>query len=147
MRRVFKIDSDKSKYYAIQALKAISDYTKPQKMILEPEKKRRSNAQNSLMWVSLLGDFSMQVDFDGKKFLPDIWHDQLKKDFMPDPGTDETLPTYKKWDEMPDGSLKCVASTKLLTKKGMDIYLTKCYAYGCELGIRFTANQKTIYFS
>jgi len=34
----------------------------------------------------------MQVDFDGKKFLPDIWHVQLKKQFLPvTHGTEETL--------------------------------------------------------
>jgi len=143
MKRVFKIDSDSAKHYAIQAIKAISDYTKPLQMTIEPEKKRRSSAQNSLMWVSLLGDFSMQVDFDGKKFLPDIWHDQLKKQFLPEmPGTEETLSGYKKWDEMPDGSLKMVGSTKLLTKLGMENYLHKCYSYGCELGIKFTASPK-----
>jgi hypothetical protein len=145
MKRIFKIDSEQSKFYAIQAIKAISDYTKPMQITIEPEKKRRSTAQNSLMWVSLLGDFSMQVDFDGKKFLPDIWHDQLKKQFLPETiGTEETLSGYKKWDEMPDGSLKMVGSTKLLTKLGMENYLHKCYAYGCELGIKFTASSKDI---
>lgn len=143
MKRVFRLDSEQSKFYAIQALKLISDYTKPQQMTIEPEKKRRSTAQNSLMWVSLLGDFSMQVNFDGKQFLPDIWHDQLKKQFLPETsGTDETLSGYKKWEELPDGSLKMVGSTKLLTKLGMENYLHKCYAYGCELGIKFTANPK-----
>jgi hypothetical protein len=143
MKRIFLINSEQAKNYAIQAIKAISDYTKPQQVTIEPEKKRRSTEQNSLMWVSLLGDFSMQVDFDGKKFLPDIWHDQLKKQFLPEtPGTDETLSGYKKWEEMPDGSLKMVGSTKLLTKLGMENYLHKCYAYGGELGIKFTANPK-----
>jgi len=50
MKRVFKIDSEKAKFYAIQAIKSISDYTKTQQVTLEPEKKRRSSAQNSLMW-------------------------------------------------------------------------------------------------
>lgn len=145
MKRTFIINSEQVKFYAIQAIKAINDYTKPQQLTIEPEKKRRSTAQNSLMWVSLLGDFSMQVDFDGKKFLPDIWHDQLKKQFLPEtPGTEETLSGYKKWDEMPDGSLKMVGSTKLLTRLGMENYLHKCYAYGCELGIKFTASPKDL---
>jgi len=143
MKRVFKIDNVQAKFNAIKFLQEISDYTKPIQMTLEPWKKRRSNAQNSLMWVSLLGDFSMQVDFDGKKFLPDIWHDQLKKKFLPDEtGTEETLNGYKKWDELPDGSLKMVGSTRFLTKLGMENYLHKCYAYGCELGIKFTASPK-----
>lgn len=143
MKRVFNINSPAANNYAQKALKSITDYSNPLVMTLEPEKKRRSTAQNSLMWVSLLGDFSMQVDFDGKKFLPDIWHDQLKKQFLPEtPGTEETLSGYKKWDEMPDGSLKMVGSTKLLTKLGMENYLHKCYAYGCELGIKFTSNPK-----
>ena len=114
---------------------------KPMQVTIETVKKRRSTPQNALMWVSLLGDFSMQVDFDGKKFLPDIWHDELKRMFLPEYADPElTLPGYQKWADMPGGSLKMVGSTKLLTKLGMESYLHECYAYGGELGVRFTAN-------
>jgi len=51
MKRVFKIDSDKSKYYAIHAIKAISDYTKPQQVTVEPETRKLS--QNAAQWPIL----------------------------------------------------------------------------------------------
>lgn len=140
MKRIFKITDSTTHSYAVQAVQALM-FDKPMQVTIEPEKKKRSSQQNALMWASLLGDFSMQVEFDGKKFLPDIWHEQLKKLFLNNNYDPElTLPGYKKWEEMPDGSLKMVGSTKSLTKLGMENYLHECYAYGVELGVMFTAN-------
>lgn len=110
------------------------------KGIGEGEQKKRSLGQNSLQWVSLLTDFSEQVFIDGKKFDVKVWHSYLKEKFLPefDNGI-ETLPGYKKYSEMPDGSLRVVGSTTMLTKLGMENYLHQCYAYGDEFNIRFKA--------
>jgi len=51
MKRVFKIDSDQAKYYAIQAIKAINDYTKPQQITIETETRKLS--QNASQWPIL----------------------------------------------------------------------------------------------
>lgn len=128
----------------IRAIKAVEAIRKEPVMSvsIKPYRKKRSNGQNRLQWVSLVADYSMQVEIEGRKFLPDIWHEQLKKQFLPEKFDEElTLPGYKKWEEMPDGTLKMVGSTTKLTKLGMETYLNECYAYGAgELGIRFSAN-------
>jgi hypothetical protein len=128
-----------------RAMKAVEAIRKEPVMsvTIKPYRKKRSNGQNRLQWVSLVADYSMQVEIEGRKFLPDVWHEQLKKQFLPEAFDDElTMPGYKKWEEMPDGSLKMVGSTTKLTKLGMEAYLNECYAYGAgELGIRFTANK------
>ena len=102
-------------------------------------RKKRTNEQNSLQWVSMLADFAEQAIVDGRKFSDQAWHELLKTQFLP-PVEKEgiTLPGYKKWLELPDGTLKLVGSTTKLTTKGMAEYLTECYAFGAqELGIKF----------
>jgi len=138
----YRIDS---KYAKVNAMKAINDLPEDGKMVVELKKytKQRSTGQNAMVWVALLADFSMQVEIDGRKFSPEVWHEQLKRNFLPDEFDEElTLPGYKKWDFLPDGSMKMVGSTTKLTTKGMSEYIEACYAYGCcEFDIRFSANR------
>ncbi len=51
MKHVFIINSDQAKHYAIQAIKSISDYTKPQQVTIEPETRKLS--QNRAQWPIL----------------------------------------------------------------------------------------------
>jgi hypothetical protein len=108
-----------------------------------PETKQRSLPQNRLQWAELLGEVSRQVWIEGRQFDEEIWHEHFKEKFMPD--VEEagiTLPGYVKWKDKPDGSLKCVASTTKLTKRGMTNYLNECYAYAAqELGVRFFVKE------
>lgn len=117
---------------------------KPLVVQVERETKKRSSGQNSMQWVALLGDFSMQGIINGKQFSATIWHEYLKGLFLPNEYTEgKTMKNYIKYLEMPDGSLKMVGSTTKLTTAGFSDYMEQCYSYGAqELGIRFTANQR-----
>jgi hypothetical protein len=138
-KRILKIDDERSKDYAANVIKTLS-IDNPIQITIEPFKVKRSLPQNKLMWKSLLGDFSMQVEFDGVKYHPDTWNKQLKKDFLPNDYVEGiTMPGYEKWEWMPDGTMELKGSTKQLTKLGFENYLHECYAYGCELGVRFSA--------
>jgi hypothetical protein len=77
---------------------------------------------------------------EGKRYSEEVWHEILKARFLPDQPTDGiTLKGYKKWLEMPDGSMHLVGSTTKLTTRGFSKYLEDCMAWGAsELGIRFT---------
>jgi len=114
-------------------------------MVVEIKKyvKKRTNPQNSLAWAGMLNDFSQQVEIDGHKFLPESWHEVLKKNFLPEKFDHElTLPGYKKWEELPDGSMKLVGSTTKLATTGFSEYMEACYAYGSqEFGVRFSTNR------
>jgi len=138
----FRLDSDHAK---TKAIKAINELPADGKMVVELKKftKQRSTGQNAMVWVALLADFSMQVEIDGRKFSPEVWHEQLKRNFLPDEFDEElTLPGYKKWDFLPDGSMKMVGSTTKLTTKGMGEYIEQSYAWGIdEFDIRFSANK------
>jgi hypothetical protein len=114
-------------------------------MVVEIKKyvKKRTNPQNSLAWAGMLNDFSQKVEIDGRKFLPETWHYQLKAMFLPEKFDQEiTLPGYVKWVELPCGNMRLIGSTTKLTTKGFSEYMDACYAYGAsEFGIKFSTNK------
>ena len=128
----------------IEAQKALGKLPTDRSMevVIQKHVKKRTNGQNKYQWKAILGDISRQVRIDGKGFTPEIWHEHLKGLFLPDvPSEELTLPSYVKWEEMPDGTLKMVGSTTKLTTKGMSIYFEQLYAYAVtELDVRFTSN-------
>lgn len=112
---------------------------------VKPFQKLRTSDQNRLMWKSLLGDFASQAFVDGRLFGADVWHEHLKELFLPEQAeAGITKEGYQKWLEMPSGKLKMVGSTTKLTTKGMSDYLEQCYAFGCDLDVRFTVNPKVM---
>lgn len=141
MRVTFVIDERGS----LNAQKTIGDLPTDRSMevVIQKHVKRRTSGQNRYQWAAVLGDISRQVRIGDKAFTSQIWHEHLKTLFMPDvPSEELTLPNYKKWTEMPDGTLKMTASTKDLTTKGMSIYMEELFAYAVtELGVRFTTNE------
>jgi len=128
----------------IEAQKALGKLPTDRSMevVIQKHVKKRTNGQNKYQWKAILGDISRQVRIDGKSYTPKIWHEHLKGLFLPDVADEElTLPSYVKWEEMPDGTLKMVGSTTKLTTKGMSIYFEQLYAYAVtELDVRFSAN-------
>ena len=128
----------------IEAQKALGKLPTDGRMevVIQKHVKKRTQGQNRYQWKAILGDISRQVRIDGKSYTPKIWHEHLKGLFLPDVADEElTLPSYVKWQEMPDGTLKMVGSTTKLTTKGMSIYFEKLYAYAVtELDVRFSAN-------
>jgi hypothetical protein len=111
-------------------------------VVIQKHVKKRTQGQNRYQWKAILGDISRQVRIDGKSYTPKIWHEHLKGLFLPDVADEElTLPSYIKWEEMPDGTLKMVGSTTKLTTKGMSVYFERLYAYALtEFDVRFTSN-------
>lgn len=116
---------------------------KPLIVTVEEETKKRTRSQNDMHWAGLLGDFASQARLAGRLFSEAVWHELLKEKFLPDAHKDGvTLKGYVKWLEMPDGRLKMIGSTTKLTTSGFSDYLEQCYAFGCDLDVRFTANPR-----
>jgi hypothetical protein len=137
------IDSEYTQRVVLERLKFLGFDQKLQ-VTIEPYKKKRSTPQNSMQWVSVLGDFSMQGIINGRQFSAAIWHEYLKELFLPNEfTTGETLKNYIKWLELPNGKLKMIGSTTRLTTLGFSHYVERCYAYGAgELDIKFSANPQ-----
>jgi hypothetical protein len=140
LKKKIKITDADSLNRTIDALRSID--VRPLIVTIERETKKRSIPQNRKMWISFLADYSMQGVMRGRKYLPDIWHKFLKREFLPEQYEEGiTLEGYEKWEEMPDGELNMIGSTTKLTKLGMSEYFERCYAFGAEeLEIRFSAN-------
>jgi hypothetical protein len=141
MKATFKID-ERGAFYA---KKTIDDLPTDGSMevVIQKHVKKRTDGQNRYQWKAILGDISRQVRIEGKGFTPAVWHEHLKGLFLPDESSAElTLPSYVKWQEMPDGTLKMVGSTAKLTTKGMSVYFEELYAYAVtELNVRFSAHE------
>jgi hypothetical protein len=141
---IIKIDSDRAASYAIKTINGLS-YDPPMQVTIEKFKRKRTQLQNQSLWAGIISDFVEQGFVGGRLYNAEIWHFFLKKEFLPElPNPEETLPGYQKWTEMPDGSLKLTGSTTKLTTIGFMNYKEKCYAYGCELGIRFSTKEREL---
>ena len=134
------IRTDKDKEIVIRIINELV-INRPYVIDIKQYVKPRTNGQNSFLWVGMLADFSMQVFVDGKQFSVNTWHEYLKELHLPEQYEEGiTLKNYKKWEEMPNGKLKMVGSTKKLTTKGFSEYMERCYNYGTyEHDIQFTA--------
>lgn len=114
-------------------------------IIVRDYKPARKQSANDAMWAGLLLDIANQAWVNGRQFSADVWHEYLKKEFLPKPTDDDyfkmVTDKYKYFAEMPDGSIKYTGSTTQLTKYGMSVYMTKVTAYAAqELGVLFSAN-------
>lgn len=122
---------------AIQNAPIDSEY--PLEVIIREEQKARSLSANALMWAGPLNDIANQAWVHGKQYSALIWHEYFKEQFLPEFANPEiTKEGYKKYEETPDGRRILIGSSSKLTKHGFSIYMEQIYAYGANLGVRFT---------
>jgi hypothetical protein len=129
---------------AINAIQnAPIDLERPLEVIIREEQKSRSLSANALMWAGPLNDIANQAWVHGRQYSALIWHEYFKEKFLPDfPDPKQVKEGYKKYEETPDGRRVLVGSTNKLTKHGFSLYIENIYAYGADLGVRFSeANQ------
>ena len=140
IRLVGKLQADT----AITAIQnAPIDLERPIEVIIREEQKGRSLSANALMWAGPLNDIANQAWVHGRQYSALIWHEYFKEKFLPDlPDPKQVKEGYKKYEETPDGRGVLVGSTNKLTKYGFNLYIENIYAYGADLGVRFSeANQ------
>ena len=129
---------------AINAIQnAPIDLERPIEIIIREEQKGRSLSANALMWAGPLNDIATQAWVHGRQYSALIWHEYFKEKFLPDfPDSKQVKEGYKKYEETPDGRRVLIGSTNKLTKYGFNLYIENIYAYGADLGVRFSeANQ------
>ena len=112
---------------------------------LEPVKARKLD-QNALYWSGPLADIAEQAWVDGRKFSAEVWHEHLKRQYLPEsdnPEIDRMVKgdNWRKWDYLPDGERVMVGSTTDLTVYGFSQYLEQIYAFGASLGVMFRAGK------
>jgi hypothetical protein len=115
------------------------DLDKPLEVIIREEQKSRSLSANALMWAGPLNDIAQQAWVHGRQYSALIWHEYFKEKFLPEfPDPKFTKEGYKKYEETPDGKRILIGSTSKLTKFGFSNYMEYIYAYGADLGVRFS---------
>ena len=141
IRLVGKLQADT----AISAIQnAPIDIERPLEVIIREEQKGRSLSANALMWAGPLNDIATQAWVHGRQYSTLIWHEYFKEKFLPDfPDPTQVKEGYKKYEETPDGRRVLIGSTQKLTKHGFNLYIESIYAYGAELGVRFSETNQT----
>lgn len=119
------------------------DAAHPLEVVIREEKRARKMDQNALMWAGPLRDLAEQAWFDGRQYSAEVWHEQCKREFLPDDAAfsfDESHAKegYRKWAITPAGDRVLIGSTTQLTVRGMAAYLEQVYALGAGLGVQFT---------
>lgn len=113
-------------------------------IVIQRRTEARSKSQNAKQWADVLAQISSQAWVSGKQFSTDVWHEHLKRMFLPESYNPElTRAGYVKWAELPDGSLKCVGSTTKLTKRGFSQYMAQIECYAAhDLGVTFYVKDR-----
>lgn len=116
-------------------------------VVIRLAQKKRSSAQNDLMWVRLT-EISEQAWVSGLRYSPEVWHEHYKRQYLPemiDLELDRRVKNpekYRKWTRTPGGERVLVGSTTDLTKWGMLEYMTQVEADGAGMGVMFSAHQQ-----
>ena len=129
---------------AINAIQnAPIDSDKPLEVIIREEQKGRLLSANALMWAGPLNDIASQAWVHGRQYSALIWHEYFKEKFLPDfPDLTQVKEGYRKYEETPDGKRILIGSTQKLTKHGFSLYMEQIYAYGADLGVRFSETDQ-----
>lgn len=112
---------------------------RPLQVVVSEYKARRSAEQNSRMWAAITQQIAEQAWVNGRQYSEKVWHEHLKEQFLPaeDGPSKRVRKGYRKWADMPDGTLRLIGSTTQLTTYGMTEYQTAIEAYATqELGVR-----------
>lgn len=118
------------------------DPDRPLEIVIREEKKVRSMDANSRMWAGPLKDIAEQAWVSGRQFSAEVWHEHMKREYLPEDDDPEihilAKDGYRKWDIDPAGNRILVGSTTQLTKIGFARYLQQVEAFGSNLGVQFS---------
>ena len=134
MKRLFVIRDEAVLANLIAALganwKAAVDAGTPLGCHIAPYRKTRSQEANALMWV-WLGQLAADAWVSGRQYSAETWHEHAKRENLPEANSRGD----HKWEEMPDGSRRCVMSTTRLTDREMSDYMEKLGVLAASVGV------------
>ena len=109
---------------------------KPLQVVIARHSPKRKDAHNAFMWAAVLQPIAEQACVAGRYFSAEVWHEQMKRDFLPE----LCAKGVEKWRWLPDGSRELAMSTTDLNSEEMSLYLEKVQAHAAtELGVEFDA--------
>lgn len=120
---------------AIRAIEIISDA--PFQVVIRKYKEKRTSQQNQTYW-GRLQDISEQLILDGRRYDAETWHEQMKRDFLPE----MCEKGVEKWKYLPEGSRVLNMSTTDLNTKEFYDYRLQVEADGAGMGVMFTTRDR-----
>ena len=140
--RTLRLVSSDVRATAVAAISnAPIDPERPIEILLREEKKTRGLDANAAMWAGPLRDLAEQAWVDGRQFTPEVWHEFLKREYLPEDDDPEldllARDGYRKWAIDPSGARVLIGSTTQLLVRGMTRYMTQLEAFGAGLGVQF----------
>lgn len=142
-RNIILLDDDRRNI----AIAAVTNAPAGIECVLREPVKARKLDQNALYWSGPLKNIADQAWLCGQKYADIVWHEHLKREFLPDEDEPDLAllvkspETYRKWAAMPNGVGVCIGSTTELTVKGFSLYLEQVHAFGASLGVMFSAGR------
>lgn len=134
LRRSFILRGEEQARLLHSFLKAnarqMADLGKPLEVTVTEWKPRASDGQRALIWV-INQHIADQAWVGGQRFEADTWHEQLKRELLPD----ETRKGVPKWKLLANGERMLNMSTEDLDREEKTEYITALLAYAAELGV------------
>lgn len=140
-KMTFLIRSDQQKELLARKIANLPiDSEKPIQIVISEEVKKRSIDANGLMWKRI-GEISDQGWINNRQYSKDCWHKYLKDNEMPEDVELKDGTIRSKWVEQIDGSRDVISTTEL-SARCFSEYITIIEAFGCSLGVLFSANPR-----
>ena len=118
------------------------DEDNPIQIVISEQTKARGLDANAYYWLRL-GEVSAQAWSAGRQYQSDIWHEYCKRNIMSDIVEIKSGDMVSKYMDSPDGNAVIISTTQL-SKKQFAEYTEAVEAFGCSLGVMFSANPKII---
>ncbi len=117
------------------------DADNPLEVVVRERVKGRKMSQQALLFAGPMTDIANQAWLDGRQFSVEIWHEFMKREFLPEEFDPEQCKEgYEKYSLDPKGERIMIGSTTQLTVKGYSNYLEQVFAFGANLGVLFSAS-------
>lgn len=140
-KMTFLIRSDQQKELLARKIANLPvDSEKPIQIVISEQTKDRGLDQNGLMWKRI-GEISSQGWINKRQYSKDCWHKYLKDNEMPEDVELKDGTIRSKWVEQIDGSRDVISTTEL-SARCFSEYITIIEAFGCSLGVLFSANPR-----
>lgn len=110
--------------------KQMADLGKPLEVTVTEWKPKASDGQRALIWV-INQHIADQAWVSGQRFDPDVWHEQLKRELLPE----ETRGGVPKWKMLANGDRMLNMGTEDLDREEKTEYITALLAQAAELGV------------
>lgn len=120
-----------------QNAKAMAEAEQPLEVRISVWKPRATDAQRALIWV-INQQIAEQAWVHGRRFDAPVWHEQLKRELLPE----MTKKGVPKWRATPDEGRELNMSTENLDREEKTAYIEALLARAADLGCTIHIDER-----